>query len=294
MPYQPLVTICALAAFVVVLVIKLRLMQRSADEIAESFSDRLVTDTNTLVDISSRDRHMRALAASVNVQLRELRRQRQRYTQGDAELKDAITNVSHDIRTPLTSICGYVELLRAEPLSEDAGRYADIIAERAGYMKQLTEELFRYSVVMSEREPLRLERVAADDVLTECAASFYTKLKERGIEPVIKLPESKAYVSADRAALSRIYSNLIGNAVKYSGGDLCIEMSPSGDAVFSNSAPDLDEVQVGRLFDRFYTVEAARGSTGLGLSIARSLAERMGGTVDAGYSDGRLYIYVRF
>ncbi len=279
-------------AAIAALAVKIYLMRRAADEIAESFAEKLATDTNTLVDISSRDRHMRALAASVNAQLSELRRQRRRYSQGDAEVRLAITNVSHDIRTPLTAICGYAELLRAEPLTPDAARYADIIAERAGHMKQLTEELFRYSIAVSGSEQLRLERVSAGDVLTECAASFYEKLKSRGIEPDIRLPDEKVYVDADRAALSRIYSNLISNAVKYSGGDLSIELTEDGRAVFSNSAPDLDEVQVGRLFDRFYTVEAARGSTGLGLSIARSLAERMGGAVNAEFAGGRLYICV--
>ena len=98
----------------------------------------------------------------------------------------------------------------------------------------------------------------------------------------------------DRAVLSRVFDNILSNALKYSAGDLEIVMSDSGEVSFSNTAPDLDDVQVGRLFDRFFTVEAARGSTGLGLSIAKTLVERMGGTITAEYSSGTLTIRVNF
>ena len=100
--------------------------------------------------------------------------------------------------------------------------------------------------------------------------------------------------SLDRAALSRVLGNLLANALKYSAGDLDVVLSPDGAITLSNAAPALDEVQVGRLFDRFYTVETGRGSTGLGLSIARSLTERMGGTISARYGAGRLWMEVRF
>ena len=94
----------------------------------------------------------------------------------------------------------------------------------------------------------------------------------------------------DRAALARVLGNLLNNALKYSGGDLDVVLEEAGAITLSNAAPGLDEVQVGRLFDRFYTVESARSSTGLGLSIARTLTERMGGTIAARYGQGRLYV----
>ncbi len=98
----------------------------------------------------------------------------------------------------------------------------------------------------------------------------------------------------NRAALSRILGNLLTNALKYSGGDLDVTLDGDGTITLSNAAPGLDEVQVGRLFDRFYTVETGRHSTGLGLSIARALTERMGGTIAARYEDGRLRVELRF
>ena len=98
----------------------------------------------------------------------------------------------------------------------------------------------------------------------------------------------------DPEALGRVFSNVISNAVKYSDGDLKVEMTPDCLITFSNSAKELNAVTVGRLFDRFYTVAANRGSTGLGLSIAKLLTEKMGGAISADFRDGRLYIVIRF
>jgi signal transduction histidine kinase len=98
--------------------------------------------------------------------------------------------------------------------------------------------------------------------------------------------------SADKAALSRVFANLLNNAVKYSDGDLEIALSDTGEVRFTNTAKELSTVDVEQLFDRFYTVEAAHHSTGLGLSIARTLVERMGGSITAEYSDERLTIRI--
>lgn len=270
--------------------VKIHLMHKAADEIGEAFADRLTTDTNTLIDISSNDKFLKRLAQNMNVQLRRLRIQRHRYLQGDQELKDAITNISHDLRTPLTAIYGYLDLLSGEENSPDAQRYIRIIRNRADMLKQLTEELFDYSVMVATHEGMKREPVNVNRILEEGIAAFYTQLCERGIVPSILMPEEKVVRYLDSDALARVFANLLNNAVKYSKGDLEITLSEKGAITFVNTAPDLDEVQVGRLFDRFYTVEAADHSTGLGLSIARTLIERMGGKIDAEYENGRLKV----
>ena len=279
---------------VLTLLVKVRLLQRSVDEIADELGERLSTDTNNPIFLSTRDAHARRLAAELNVHLRELRRRRLRYENGDRELKEAVANVSHDLRTPLTAICGYLDLLEREDNSPETQRYLALIAGRAEAMKQLTEELFRYSVILSTAEELAPEPVDMASVLEESVAGFYGPLKERGIEPVIDLPEGPVIQSLDRAALSRVFGNILSNALKYSAGDLKIVMQESGEVSFSNTAPGLDDVQVGRLFDRFFTVETVRGSTGLGLSIAKTLVERMGGTIIAEYQSKVLMIRVSF
>lgn len=281
-----------LALVVIALLVKIHMLQKAAEEIGESFADRLQTDTNTLIHISSRDRHMRRLARAVNVQLRRLRAQRRRFQQGDTELKNAVTNISHDLRTPLTAICGYLDLLEQEEKSEAAAQYLCIIRNRTDMLNHLTEELFQYSVILAAREDEAREEVVVNHLLEESIAAFYGVLLAHGITPHIRIPEEKVVRVLDSSALSRVFANLLSNAVKYSNGDLEIVLSETGEIAFSNSAARLDSVQVGRLFDRFYTVESARNSTGLGLSIARHLMEQMGGTIGARYEDGRLSVLV--
>lgn len=287
------VAVGALACVTAGLSIKVYLLRKSAEEIRQGFARRLGADTNVLIDISCRDRAMKRLASDVNAQLRELRRQRQRFLQGDAELKEAVTSISHDLRTPLTAVCGYLELLEQEEKTEQADRYLSQIENRVEVMKELTEELFRYSVVTSEQE-LTEEPVDLCSALEESLLSFYGIMQQKGIAPVIHMPEKKVVRCLDPTAVSRIFSNIISNAVKYSDGDFEVTLDECGTMTFSNSAAALDAVAAARLFDRFYTVEAARNSTGLGLSIAKQLTERMGGTIESEYRDGKLYMILCF
>lgn len=284
----------AMAILIAVLIVKIHLLRKSAGEISRAFEDRLSQDTNTLIDISSRDRCMRSLADDINRQLRLLRQERQRCQQGDAELKAAVTNISHDLRTPLTAICGYLELLQREDCSDEARRYLDIIRGRADSMRELTEELFRYSVIVSEEKEPVLEALSLNTVLEESIASAYASLSAADISPCIHICEEKVIRQLDKGLLSRILGNILSNAAKYSDGDLDIRLENNGEIRFRNSASRLDKLQTEKLFDRFYTVEAARRSTGLGLSIARDLTERMGGKISAGYENGSLTVILNF
>ena len=290
----PWLLCAALAAIVLVLCVRLRLLQTALDEIAAQLGERLTGDTNTPIFLPTQNPHARKLAAELNVQLRELRRLRQRYEDGDRELKEAVTNVSHDLRTPLTAICGYLELLEKGEKTPDQARYLALIGGRTEAMKRLTEELFRYSIAASMEDELTLEPVDLNGAVEEAVASLYGALVEAGITPAVSLPEGRVVRELDRNALARVLGNLLSNALKYSAGDLEVTLAPDGTVTLSNAADGLDEVRVGRLFDRFYTVETGRGSTGLGLSIARALTERMGGTIAAWYEGGRLWVSACF
>ena len=277
-----------------ILFVKIYLLQKAAREMKEAFVDRLITDTNILIDISSHDRYMRELANTINIQLRKLRADRHRFQQGDMELKNAVSNISHDLRTPLTAICGYLDLLEQEEKSTTVERYIEVIRNRTEILKQLTEELFRYSVILTTEDDMIKEAVEINRVLEESIAAFYVALNERRIIPNIKMPENKVICYLDSSALARVFSNLLNNAIKYSDGDLDIILSETGEIIFANTASGLNEVQVGKLFDRFYTVEAARKSTGLGLAIAKTLVEQMNGTISAKYENHRLSICILF
>ena len=286
--------LCGIAALTVIfLLVKLYLLHRSLDEITRQLEERLGQDTNSPIFLSTRDARARKLAAELNLRLKGLRRQRLRYQQGDAELKNAVTNISHDLRTPLTAIRGYLDLLEREDLPENAGRYLGLIGNRMEAMTRLTEELFRYSLTVDQPEPAR-EEVDLRRCLEESLVSFYAAMSQRNITPDVSLPDCPVVRTLDPTGLGRIFGNIISNALKYSGGDFAVSLDGEGTVTFSNAAPSLDPVTTAQLFDRFYTVETGQGSTGLGLSIARLLTERMGGTIRADCLGERLCITVSF
>ena len=281
---------------IIIMIISLRLLlvRRSLSQISEDLAARLSEDTNVLIDVASGDKAVRDLAAGLNRQLAELRRQRNRFEHGDLELKEAITNISHDLRTPLTSIYGYLSLLKDEELTEEGRAYLEAIEERAAAIRALTDELFAYTLAASESEDLPRQPIDVRAVLENSLSSYYAVFKEKGIQPQISLPEQKVERLLNEGALNRIFENIISNAVKYTDGDFRVELSDDGAATFANHAAGLSEVQVERLFDRFYTVNTARKSTGLGLAIARTLVEKMGGRIGASYEEQVLKVWVRF
>ena len=284
----------ALALCTIGLLLYLLSLRASLCEAARELNEKLKTDTNTLISISSGDRAMRTLASEINCQLQALRKERLKLQHGDLELKNAVTNISHDLRTPLTAICGYLDLLEQEPQSEKSERYLSVIRERTDAMRALTGELFRYSMVAGAGETLQLELVCLNDILEQSLAGAYGMLSGRGIAPNIEIPAQPVLRQLDRQALRRIFDNILSNAAKYSDGDLNVRLTTDGTVWFENRAKELDAVQMAHLFDRFFTVSTARGGTGLGLSIAMLLTERMHGYLTAEYREGRLRICVRF
>lgn len=267
------------------LAIKIYVLHKGLIEIDRCLEDILSQDTNRQITLSSRDRAIRRLASRLNVHLGQLRRSQLKYTNGDRELKEAITNISHDLRTPLTAISGYLELLEREHHSTEVLRCLEIIRNRTEHMKQLTEELFRYSLALSVPEE-RPQLLSLNRVLEESLLSFYEALRKKGITPAVSMPKEPVMRTLDPAALSRIFQNVLGNAVKYSGGDLAVRLTEDGTVTCSNTAPNLNPLLAEQLFERYYTVETvsspkSEGSTGLGLSIARLLTKRLGGEISA-------------
>ena len=282
-----------LLVIIFALLLKIFYMRKAIREIKRGFSEKLYTDTNTPIMLSSHDKLVSSLANDINVELKELQKQKHRYIQGDKELKNAITNISHDLRTPLTTICGYLSLLDKEEKSEHIARQLSIIKNRTFALKQLVEELFRYTTIISDTENSVYTETVINNVLEDCISTYYAIFKEKGITPNINLCEQKIVRSVDKTALLRIFNNVIDNAIKYSEGDLTISLFENGKIVFSNHTSDLNEIQIGKLFDRFYTVNTARKSTGLGLSIAKALIEKMDGNISADYSNNVLSIIIK-
>ena len=293
MKLLPWILVALLGVLLLILAGKVYTLRKSARQLREGMAQQLERETNTLLAVSSGDREMRALADALNGQLAQLRAERQRYQHGDLELKEAITNISHDLRTPLTAIVGYLALLEGEEKSETVERYLSQISNRTQVLHQLSEELFAYALLTAP-QPLHPQRVDLRGLVEEALLSYCGAMEQRGMEPTIQLPEGRVERNLDPTAAGRVLSNIISNALKYSAGDFAVTMTPDGVITFANSAPDLNPVLVQRLFDRFFTVETARHSTGLGLSIAKLLTQQMEGTLEAKYQEGQLVITLSF
>lgn len=267
-------------------------MKVSLTKIACDFKEIAGKDTNELLRTSSCDKTIKRTAAALNRELSALRKLQIKYVDGDKKLKDAITNVSHDLRTPLTVIYGYAEKLKTQITDTEQLKQIEMIYSRTKELISLTEELFRYAVFTDTDYTPNLEKLNVNEILESSMLDFYTAFTARGIEPVIDICDEPVTGLTDRQSLSRIFSNVISNAIKYAETDFSVKMTADGVIVFSNSAPKLNYINVERLLDRYYTVKNNNVSTGLGLSIARLLAEKSNCTVTAAYSDGRLNIAV--
>lgn len=288
------ITCAALGIAVLALLVKVVIMKKTVREITAQMKEKTSedSDTNTLIDISSTDKDMQRLASDLNTGLGQLRREHLAFVRGDMELKNAVTDISHDLRTPLTAICGYLDLLKKCETTDEVRGYLAQIENRAENMRQLTEEMFRYSVVASQNEHIS-ERLCVNNVLEESIAAFYAEIQARGITPEIDITEKRIEAVMDISELSRIFSNIISNMLKYSSGDFYISMDESGVVLFKNSAENPERISAERLFDRFYTVETGGNSTGLGLSIAKLLAERNNIDISAHIEGKKLVISLK-
>lgn len=284
---------CLLTIVTISLVLRLCLLKAGLRETGRELTMILSQDTNRSIGLSSRDKDLRRLAAILNEQLKILQQERHRYQDGDRELKEAVTNISHDLRTPLTAISGYLELLGREQHSPQTNRCLEIIRNRVDSMKQLTEELFRYSLALTAEEE-QPKPLSLNTLLEECLLSFYETFRRKDIVPMLSFSDTPVIRVLDKSATSRIFNNIISNAAKYCVDDFHVTLNFDGSIIFSNNAPNLSPVAAARLFDRFYTVENLDDSTGLGLSIAKQLTERMGGLITSEYKEGQLVITLIF
>lgn len=275
---------------IIILLIKIIFLNRNIDKICTELAEHLSDETNTLILVSTGDRHIKHLANELNKQLQLLKQERHNYLNGGQKLKEAVTNISHDLRTPLTAIYGYLDLLEEEDKSLDVERYIKIISNRVESLKQLTDELFLYSLSIISQNHDNREDIILNDILEDSLADFYMAFKERGIIPEINMPTEKVICQLNPAALSRVFTNLLSNAIKYSDGDLEITLTDYGEITFTNTAVNLNHIEIERLFDRFYTVNTAKKSTGLGLEISKTLIQQMNGEISAEYKNNKLFI----
>ena len=240
------------------------------------------------------------LFAAVN-RLLELRQEENAaYRRKEQELRRQIANVSHDLRTPLTSILGYLQLLEQEELPPEKRReYFRIVEGRARMLQTFIASFYDLSRIEGGELPLERERVDLARALSDQLAAAYGQIEEAGLDMEVDVADGLPPVWADSGAVARIFSNLLTNALRHGSGTLSVRLYREGGQLvssFSNRADGLTAEDADHVFERFYTADKMRTgqSTGLGLAIVKALAERMGHTAAARWEDGRFTVLVRW
>ncbi|WP_259391651.1 sensor histidine kinase KdpD [Paenibacillus sp. 1011MAR3C5] len=269
------------------LLARLFMLRRELDRMTEQLRSYNAGITGKKIDISLFDQKLEALASQINGQSRLIVEADARRKKVEHEFRQAVVSISHDIRTPLTSIIGYVQLLEAENITpEEKNEYVTIVKNRTKRLQALLNDFFELSIIESPDYPLKTEKLRLKDLISDIVVQFYDSFNEHGITPDIQLPEQQVSVYADQSAVRRVVENLLGNTIKYAAGQVEIRLEEQQKAVelmIMNEAKELAGSDVNLLFDRFYTADRARSAqtSGLGLPIAKSLMNNMGGTLTA-------------
>ena len=232
---------------------------------------------NRKIDLKLFDRDLERLGAEINHQIDMTKEAKASQRRTEAEFKQSITYISHDIRTPLTSIFGHLQLLQKDFKAEN--HFLDMALSSTTRLKNFLDEFFLLSTTMQADFPITFERLNIKHLLEEVMLSFYDEIDQLNLLTTFEIPEEEIIILADKSAMKRVLENLLSNAIKYSTGTLIISLHKS-ELTISNSTNITD---ISHLFDRFYKGDKSRTkkSTGLGLPIAKNLMEKMNGTLTA-------------
>ena len=288
------ITFILFSIVIILLILKILEMKKSIREMKERFTDILKLDTNSLITISSGDKDLRKLGKIINENLKTLRKLEIEYEQGNQELKSSITNISHDLRTPLTAIRGYLDLIDHKNLTKKQKDYLEYIDIKVKDLISLTEQLFDFSKGIDQNKDMKKEDVNLNQVLEEVICSSYELFKKNKVEPKIYITDKPIVKKLNKEMLKRILENILSNAIKYSEENFIIRLKDDGVIEFSNKTTVLDKISAEKIFDRYYTVENAKKSAGIGLSIAKQLVELNQGKIKATYEKSILKITIIF
>ena len=244
----------------------------------------------------------KALIDSINILIVEHHRQKKEYEETRQNFKSMVTTISHDFRTPLTSISGYVQILLDddEVSYENRQKYLKIIESRAISLSSLIEDFYTVSSIDSLDYPYNLTTISLSEILRAQIATYYVELEKRYSTIEVDIVESPCYMISDRTSLQRIFSNLIKNALSYGIDTIRISLKENESSYkigFANSLyENADKNIANKIFERNYSVNWASSSksTGLGLSIAKSMTEKMDGSIGAEVIDNMLVFSIEF
>lgn len=257
-------------------------------------------DTNRILHTEFNSKELKEFVSAVNMYLSEIQKRKTEIEHKNNNLMVMMRNISHDLRTPLTSAAGYTDLILNSDLTEDEKiSEMKIVEARLKRLTELVDSFFEFSKILTTNKEIELETVNLIGILEECIGNFYEDYKKKNREVDFITSNNKISIYTNRTMLSRIFENLISNALKYGSGNLTIEViSENADVIrisFTNRIIDKD-LDTGRIFDDFYTTDISRtkGSTGLGLAIAKEFTEQLNGNIEAHIEDDKLVIDTTF
>ena len=273
--------------------------QRQVKDICRQLAFLMKHDSNMLIHREFGLGGIGMLSDRLN-DLLELRRKEKRYYQEKETLiADTYTNLSHDIRTPLTSLDGYFQLMEACENVEEQRRYLSIIHERIHSLNEMLEELFMFTKLKNESYRLELTSCCINRILKETVFSYYDDWVRREIQPDIQITEEQLYIDGNKQGLSRIIQNVIKNGLDHGEKKIRIVLKREQNRAvlrISNQVIASEKIDIEHVFDRFYKADAARSktSTGLGLSIAREFVRRMNGEIGAKIEENEFIVEMSF
>lgn len=291
--------IVVLAVAVAVLAVRTVVMRREIRSMSRQLEDLSAGRSEKKISLTLVDARLNELATQINENMELQKQLRIDARKSEQRLKDSIAGVSHDLRTPLTAIIGYIQMLERSGLNGEQQEKATIILKKANAMRELVESFFELSVIESGQSELAEAAVNFTNIVSEAVVDFIPRFEAAELEPDVDLGDKSLYIAGDTTALGRIVQNLLSNALKYTAGRVKVALEErDGEIILTvvnevrpDTPPDME-----RIFERFYTGDDCRnsGSAGLGLYIVKLLAEKMQGAVSASLENKMLSVYVVF
>lgn len=289
-----LVIISSILAFI--FLSHLLFIKKELKNILNQLKNYNIRKTEKKIDVTLLDKDIEKMTIEINnlIDLHALSNIEKK--SAERELKQAIANISHDLRTPLTSILGYIQLIeKPEVTDEERKEYLAIAKDRAKRLQILLNDFFELSVIESVDHSLKLGKLGLNSIVEEIVINLYDKFNEQQIVPSIKIPQEQMNIIGDESAIKRVIENLVINAIRYSDGNVSITLERNNTKInltISNDVKDITEKDVELFFNRFYTADQTRSGkgTGLGLSIAKALMDKMNGKLSAELKDSCLYV----
>ncbi len=293
------IMIGVLSVLILILIGILISYKRQVKDICRQLRFLQECDSNMLITTEMKKGHIEELAELLNTLLKERKKERADYQKKERMIADIYTNLSHDIRTPLTSLDGYFQLLEETQEENDRKRYIQIIQERIESLKEMLEELFTYTKLQNGTYELKLEPQNVGQILKETVFSYYDDWAEQGISPQFEITEEPVWIRGNKQALRRTIQNIIRNGLDHGNKEIRIQLSRNEkqmELVFQNKIEPGEQIDISRVFERFYKADKARSksSTGLGLSIAKGFVQKMHGEIAAEIKEDWFCIKISF